>query len=448
MPLLPAGAVSLATGKARKARNSTSLRLRLPPPTRPVACRGVSLAAVASTLYYGRPQDCGSGWGPGPERQRCSRVTTYDAEVEVAGLEPYTEYVFMVTQTNHYSTVRAEDAPLGPTVVLKTAAGAPTPPRELRLRAEDPSTVRVWWKPPERLNAESVWYELHWRAEGPGPGARTSGQDAVPELQSGSLLTATLSKLAPGQGYSIWVRAHAALPSSEDSDADAVEDAHADSAVAVVRTLPEPGPLTLERATPHSLAVAWTPPSATLQSMQSVALRYCVAATGTAACRTQAVPPDQPVVVLAGLQPKTNYSLHLEMTFPHSTQAFTWPGDARFTFETLGDRPGPPGTPVIQHIHRAVYQVTWQPSEPNGAPVQLYTLDGWVRRKPVTPAPPLGQRDDLHDDRQEPQWLQDAPRSRRQADEATEETEEPEEPQWETLYNGSGWWWHRTVRAT
>lgn len=140
---------------------------------------------------------------------------------------------------------------------------------------------------------------------------------------------------------------------------------HTDSAVASVRTLPEPSPLRLEHASPYELRVSWTPPANV--SVQSCVLQYCPlpSAPSSAGCRTQAVPLSDQLVVrpqpltlaLTQLQPKTNYSLHLELAFPHSTQPFLWPKDSRFTFQTLGDRPGPPGTPVIQHLHHAVYQV-------------------------------------------------------------------------------------------
>lgn len=202
---------------------------------------------------------------------------------------------------------------------------------------------------------------------------------------------------------------------------------HTDSAAVIVRTLPEPLPLELAVATPHSLTVTW-PPLANA-SLQSCVLQYCTVPPGpSSGCRTQAVPLpllDHPTkqlqpltLTVSQLQAKTNYSLHLEMAFPHSTQTFLWPRDSRFTFQTLGDRPSAPGTPVIQHLHRAVYQVTWQPSEPNGSPVQVYSLQGWVQRK-VPPPDPLP--------------AQPAPRSRRGAEQS-----EPQEPLWDTFYNGSG----------
>lgn len=113
MPLQPAGVAMMV------ARNSTSVRLRLPTPLRPPQCRGVSMAPVTSTLYHGRPQDCGA------DRTRCHVTVTYDDEVDVPGLEPYTEHVFMVAQVNFY-TGQLPVVP-GPAVVFQTAAGGMSP---------------------------------------------------------------------------------------------------------------------------------------------------------------------------------------------------------------------------------------------------------------------------------------------------------------------------------
>lgn len=52
----------------------------------------------------------------------------------------------------------------------------------------------------------------------------------------------------------------------------------------------------------------------------------------------------------------------------------------------IGDRPSRPGTPVIQHLRRGVYQVVWEPSRENGAHIEMYLLEGqvggkWRRRR-------------------------------------------------------------------
>lgn len=44
-----------------------------------------------------------------------------------------------------------------------------------------------------------------------------------------------------------------------------------------------------------------------------------------------------------------------------------------------GDRPSRPGTPVIQHLRRDVYQVTWEKSRDNGAEIDFYILEGRFR---------------------------------------------------------------------
>lgn len=41
-----------------------------------------------------------------------------------------------------------------------------------------------------------------------------------------------------------------------------------------------------------------------------------------------------------------------------------------------GDRPGPPGAPVVHNLRRDVYQVMWESSAENGAQLELYSLEG------------------------------------------------------------------------
>ena len=36
--------------------------------------------------------------------------------------------------------------------------------------------------------------------------------------------------------------------------------------------------------------------------------------------------------------------------------------------------------PIIQHLRRDVYQVTWDPSRENGAHIELYSLEGKIER--------------------------------------------------------------------
>lgn len=45
-------------------------------------------------------------------------------------------------------------------------------------------------------------------------------------------------------------------------------------------------------------------------------------------------------------------------------------------FSNIGDRPSPPGVPVIQHVKGDVYQISWEASKDNGAPIVMYNLEG------------------------------------------------------------------------
>lgn len=41
-----------------------------------------------------------------------------------------------------------------------------------------------------------------------------------------------------------------------------------------------------------------------------------------------------------------------------------------------GDRPSPPGMPIIQHLKADVYQVWWEASKSNGGKIDMYKLEG------------------------------------------------------------------------
>jgi proto-oncogene tyrosine-protein kinase ROS len=60
--------------------------------------------------------------------------------------------------------------------------------------------------------------------------------------------------------------------------------------------------------------------------------------------------------------------------------AYTWPPDNRFKFETLADKPGAPGRPIVQHFQADVYKIEWLPANDNGAMIEEYALESMLSK--------------------------------------------------------------------
>lgn len=83
-----------------------------------------------------------------------------------------------------------------------------------------------------------------------------------------------------------------------------------------------------------------------------------------------------------------------------------------------GDRPSPPGVPIIQYVKSNEYKVYWEASEDNGAPIEEYKLEGKVVRYYRL------KRSTIN--RTAPFYL------------TSPSIEIQDEPEWEVFYNGTG----------
>ncbi|KAK9875123.1 hypothetical protein WA026_005916 [Henosepilachna vigintioctopunctata] len=119
-----------------------------------------------------------------------------------------------------------------------------------------------------------------------------------------------------------------------------------------------------------------------------------------------------------GLSPKSVYKFRLCLIYEKYPKEFYWPLDSKFTLETLGDRPSPPGIPLIQYLNPNEYTVWWEASKDNGAPIELYRLEGLLLKHY---------------------------RTRRNANRTAFFYSAPsiieEEPEWKTFYNGTKTSW-------
>jgi hypothetical protein len=199
----------------------------------------------------------------------CKVVSTLDSLLHITDLHPYTTYTVFVTLTNFYAQREGLEPLVCAPIMLRTAPGAPMPPKLLRLEPLTPSAVRVVWGRPEKLNGEKVWYEVNWKTTGPGAAGGVGRNAAAAsnlkyngqkwaETETRSNVNRTefyldLNDLIPATNYTIWVSAY-----SEKGDA------FSGSVAQTVVTFQHPKNVTLVQSTPHNLTLQWMPPNDTI----------------------------------------------------------------------------------------------------------------------------------------------------------------------------------------
>lgn len=261
---------------------------------------------------------------------------------------------------------------------------------------------------PSELNGEVISYKIHWQTEGNLTGIKQTGEQTVIDYQrdEDNKYNAYLQKLTPNETYNVWVRARS--QTNEISN---------DSTTVKINVFPEPDNITLLNSTSYSLILQWKLST----FIEQYILQYTLLTSANdwldvSNETTETDDKDVLTINLENLKPKTQYKFRLVLKYPNWESKYVWPKDLRFTFETLGDRPSPPGMPAIHPIND-VYQVRWEPSRDNGAPIDVYYLEGlkypYYRNKRST----TGNRT---------AWSHLAP-----------SVEEPDYD-WEALYNGTG----------
>ncbi|XP_021913370.1 proto-oncogene tyrosine-protein kinase ROS isoform X3 [Zootermopsis nevadensis] len=341
-----------------------SITLQLPEPERHPQCENMSLASVEYTVYYGqikgdRNTDCSA------DINSCSKRITYNRVLEVPHLKPFSTYIFYVSLKNYYSDLEGIIPVTGPPTKFQTAAGAPSSPQNVTVLVLNPTTVEVQWLPPQEFNDERVWYEVHWCTESMVAGVRQKTDKDVMSTDSlKNVHRSDLNNLLPGETYRIWVRANS-QNSKTYSDSDGV----------VITMYPELNNITLLHATPYALNISWTP------SKNVPIVRYDIQYHEAGSGSWSNLLKDTEVYFVDHLLPKTHYVFRLSLIYPHSSVPYVWPPDERFSYETLGDCPSPPGVPLIQQLRRDVYQVIWDASRENGARIELYCLEGKIEEE-------------------------------------------------------------------
>lgn len=92
----------------------------------------------------------------------CQTIISFDDVTHIVGLKPFVKYIFQVGVNNYYGEKLNSQTVLGPTTVFHTAIGAPSVPRNISVQVISPTEAIVQWFPPQELNSDLVWYEVHW----------------------------------------------------------------------------------------------------------------------------------------------------------------------------------------------------------------------------------------------------------------------------------------------
>jgi proto-oncogene tyrosine-protein kinase ROS len=340
-----------------KSKTSTSLTLKMPDHKINEMCGDTSMATIEYRIYYTQQVDDDSSY----DSQRNVSIT-FEKEFTIEGLKPFTNYVVSVALSNYYTD--DEQIVIGHSVIFQTAVGAPSQPQNVTAIVLNPSMAKVSWSPPQELNGATVHYEIYWQTERTLSGVRQKEQPNVEQQQSNStqFLTTVLNKLSPNETYTIWVRAY-----SENNETSS------DSEKVQINTYPEPSDLVLVNKTAYVLVLAWEAHNHIgLYSVQFSPITSHEWENVTVDNRTG----ESVIVVKENLKPKTQYKFRLVLFYKNYSEEYVWPQDSRFIYETLGDKPSPPGTPKIQYVKPNIYKVWWEASKDNGAAIELYKLEG------------------------------------------------------------------------
>ncbi|CAH0553544.1 unnamed protein product [Brassicogethes aeneus] len=335
----------------------------------------------------------------------CNEILTFEKYYEIGDLKPFTEYTVTISVSNYFS--QEDEIVVGPTVVYRTSPGAPSEPQNVSAIVLNPTLAEVNWLPPKELNGLKVYYEIHWQTERSLSGVRQKGEQPVLERNlksNSSVMTTLLQKLSPNSTYIVWVKAY-----SETNETSS------DSTRVQITTYPKPADLEMANKTANSFKLLWSKST----NMQEYRVEYSPITSNE--WKLADISKKDKFITINNLKPKMQYKFRLQILYNKYPEWYLWPIDSRFTFETLGDRPSPPGIPIIQYAKPNVYKVLWEAAKDNGAPIEIYMLEG-MKIKTYR-----DKRSTTNTNRSA--WFYTAP------------SIEEEERQWESLYNGTNTSW-------
>ncbi|KAK2186839.1 hypothetical protein NP493_187g02000 [Ridgeia piscesae] len=346
----------------KNSKSSISLRL-LPWQPRP-ECRSISAPVVKYTLHYKMVVD---------GETTCLTQDTFDLDVTLSSLQPYSHYLVHVSVSNFYTdNWRTTHNALGPGVVFQTLPGVPSPVRNVTVRANTPTEVMVNWKSPERPNGPltDIIYFIEWLTVNTDGSRSHDRVGVVVEWSEGASgddqYNAHVKNLRASQLYHLKVLAY-----------DKRMTGHSSSPTMSTLTYQYPGPIQLLDMSKTSVTVGWTSPSDDSVARHTI---ECTKVTEEPNWSPQNWIPEHTEndttynETFHDLQANTEYAFRVKVIYK-SMQHFVWPLAMKFKFRTAADVPGQPVSPVVlRHDTRGVKEVSWKEPDNGGATILMYKL--------------------------------------------------------------------------
>ncbi|XP_067635363.1 protein sevenless isoform X2 [Eurosta solidaginis] len=280
--------------------------------------------------------------------------TTLDNHLNVTELMPFTNYKIQLTISTYYQRKLKLEEYYSESINVRTDIGTPSVPRNFTAYAVSPTQIYAIWNTPELINCGKVWYRLHWQEE-------TVGSRSHKQLNSLNFL---LMNLEPSQEYTIWLEVFSQ------------ENKFNTTASVMIKTYETPSPLWLVKKTAHNLTLSWVrSPNATR------AVLACQEVNGDNEFSIDII-QNTSVIIVPDLEPKTKYEFVLEIFYGTPLDPYMWPElpSEHFVYETLGDCPGRPGQPQIEHTIGDIFRIFWDAAPGNGEQITTYSLEALQAR--------------------------------------------------------------------
>ncbi|XP_064629628.1 proto-oncogene tyrosine-protein kinase ROS-like isoform X2 [Lineus longissimus] len=368
---------------------NTTVTLDLEPPRWVPRCNGISKPPLRYRVHYRRLEDNETVNRCAVISVGCSVQESYERRVTINGLEPYSNYVFQVSNTNFYSM--REPPVFGPPYECRTKEGIPSKPLDVKAVALRPDRIKISWETPEKLhgNESDIFYVIRWLTEN-SDGTTSQGEEVYQTRSwSSHPILSKLHKnqagnkyykknLEAGQNYTFWV-----IVRNKQMD----ESLYSISDMAQNRTFTFPQPVTLISCGRRNLTLSWEPPVD--HSIMRHFLEYKAVAEdddfGMSLSWGRHTPQptryDKPyVITLTNLLPNMYYATRIVASYrttprDYLLSMFRWPLDYRYKFKTLADAPEAPIVPNVRRLGDGLYEVLWDVTINNGAEVDNYQLE-------------------------------------------------------------------------
>lgn len=197
---------------------------------------------------------------------------------------------------------------------------APSKPLNISVLNLNPTVIHVSWLPPEQLNGNIIYYEVHWQTDSIISALRQKGELSVTDSDT---LSANLNKLAPNETYIIWVRVYSECNKTW-TESDRVR----------ITTYPEPDSIVLLKKTAYSMQLSWN----VTPYVENFTVEYApIASPIWSSANTVPTKNNSVQVIVDELKPKRHYKFRLLLLYKGNIDWYTWPLDTKFTYETNGE---------------------------------------------------------------------------------------------------------------